>query len=112
MLDTWKAAGHPLVADFMHSARLWGYAACAHAVSDQDAARHLYEKLVPYDGQLLLWTWSFAPSSAAFTLGQLAETLGNHDRALAHYNDALAFEESCGAETLAARTRQALARLG
>lgn len=70
-----------------------------------------YDELPPYDGQLLLWAWCFAPSSAAFTLGQLAETLGDHDRALAHYTDALTFEESCGAETLAARTRQALARL-
>ena len=112
VLDTWKAAGHPLVADFMHSARLWAYTECAHTVGDQDAARLLYDELLPYDGQLLLWAWCFAPSSADFTLGRLAETLGDHDRALGHYTEALTFEESCGAETLASRTRQALARIG
>ena len=47
----------------------------------------------------------------AVVLGLLAETLGEQDRALAHYTDALAFEEQCQAETLAARTRQALARI-
>jgi hypothetical protein len=60
----------------------------------------------------LLWAWSFAPSSAAFTLGRLAETLGDHDRARGHYTEALTFEEACRAETLAAQTRQSLAGLG
>ena len=53
----------------------------------------------------------FIPTSAAFTLGQLAETLDQHDRAFTHYTDALALEEQIRAETLAARTRDALARL-
>ncbi len=85
VLGAWHASDRPLIADFMHSARLWGYAECAHATDDKDAARHLYEELIPYDGQLLLWAWVFVPSSAAFTLGLLAETLGERERALAHY---------------------------
>jgi class 3 adenylate cyclase/tetratricopeptide (TPR) repeat protein len=112
VLDAWHASDRPLIADFMHSARLWGYAECAHATDDKDAARHLYEELVPYDGQLLLWAWVFVPSSAAFTLGLLAETLGERERALAHYSDALSFEEEIGATTLARRTHEALAGLG
>ena len=112
VLDAWKEAGHPLVADLWHSARLWAYAECAHAVGDQDAARLLYDELLQYDGQLLLWAWCFVPASAAFSLGRLAEALSDHDRALAHYTEALTFEESCGAETLAARTRQSLTRVG
>ena len=107
-----EEAGHPLVADLWHSARLWAYAECAHAVGDQDAARLLYDELLQYDGQLLLWAWCFVPASAAFSLGRLAEALSDHDRALAHYTEALTFEESCGAETLAARTRQSLTRVG
>ena len=95
----------------MRSGRLWGLAECAHAVGDQDAARHLYDHLTPYDGQLLIYAFQFIAASAAFTLGLLAETLDQRDRALAHYTDALALEEGCGAETLAARTREALARV-
>ena len=111
VLDAWKEAGHPLVADLMHSARLWAYAECAHAVGDQDAARLLYGELLPYDGQLLLCAWCFVTSSAAFSLGRLAGTLGDDDRARPHYTEALTFEESCGAEMLAARTRRSLTRL-
>ena len=48
-------------------------------------------------GQLLLWAWCFAPSSAAFTLGQLAETLGDHDRARVHYTEALPLHGEGGA---------------
>ena len=105
VLDAWHAAGHELPVDLMRSGRLWGLAVCAHAVGDQDAARHLYDHLTPYDGQLLLYAFQFIAASAAFTLGLLAETLDQRDRALAHYTDALALEEGCGAETLAVRTR-------
>ncbi len=112
VLDGWLAAGRPLVADIMHSARLWGYSECAHAVGDRDAARHLYDELVPYDGQLLLWGWGiFVPASAAFALGRLAETLVERERACAHYGAALSFEEGIGAATLAERTRRALSHV-
>ena len=111
VLGAWHATDRLLIADIMHSARLWAYAECAHATGDKEAARCLYEDLLPYDGQLLLWAWVFAPSSAAFTLGLLAETLGERERALAHYSDALSFEEGIGATALAERTREARARV-
>jgi class 3 adenylate cyclase/tetratricopeptide (TPR) repeat protein len=111
VLDAWRATGYELPVDLMRSGRLWGLAESAYAVGDQDAARHLYNHLTPYDGQLLIYAFQFIAASAAFTLGLLAETLGQRDRALAHYSDALSFEEGCGAETLAVRTRAALARL-
>jgi hypothetical protein len=53
----------------------------------------------------------FIPASAAFTLGRLATTIGDHEQALAHYHAALVIEERAGAEPLAARTSQALADL-
>lgn len=112
VLGSWHAADHELANDASLPGRIWGFAECAHAVGDTDAARHLYEQLTPFDGQLLVYRLSFIPSSASSTLGRLAETLGDQDRARRHYTDGLALEESCGAETLAARTRQALARTG
>ncbi len=111
VLSDWHAAGRPLPADIMRSGWLWGITQCALATGDRDAARHLYDHVAPYDGQFLLFVLNFLPASAAFTLGQLAETLGEHDRALTHYTDALTLEESCQAETLATRTRDALARI-
>ena len=111
VLDAWRASGHGLPVDVMLAGRLWGLAECAYAVGDADAARHLYEQIAPFDGQMLVYGFAFIPASVPSTLGRLAETIGDHDRARAHYTDALMFEESCGAETFAARTRQALARL-
>ncbi len=112
ILDAWTSGGRPLIADAMRSARLWGFAECAHSIGDRDAARHLYEELLPYDGQLLVWFWGvFIPASAAFILGQLAGTLGEQARARTHYTDALAFEERVGAVTLSQRTGKALAAL-
>ncbi len=112
VLSTWHEAGHALPADGELPGRLWGLAECAHAVGDAEAARHLYEHLARFDGQLLVYGLFFIPASAASVLGRLAETLGEHDRARGHYTEALALEESCGAEMFAARTRQALTRLG
>lgn len=111
VLEGWHAGGQQLPLDLMRSGRIWGLAECAHAVGDKDAAKLLYEQLAPYDGQLLVYAFQFICASAAFTLGLLAETFGKHDRAVGHYSDALALEESCGATALAARTRQALARV-
>ena len=111
VLEDWHAGGQQLPLDLMRSGRIWGLAECAHAAGDTDAAQILYEQLAPYDGQLLVYAFQFICASAAFTLGLLAETLDQHDRAVGHYTDALALEESCGATALAARTRQALARV-
>ena len=60
---------------------------------------------------MLLYAHAHVPASADFTLGLLAETLGEHDLAATHYSDALDFEESCGADALVAGTRDAIARL-
>ena len=76
----------------------------------REAARHIYEQLTPYDGQLLLYGFHFVPASTAFMLGLMAETLGERERALDHYRSALAFEEQCDVPILAARTRQSLAQ--
>ncbi len=37
--------------------------------------------------------------------------MGERDRALGHYSDALAFEQEIGAKPFAARTREALDRV-
>ena len=111
VLDAWHADGRPLNPNIMRTGRAWGLAECAHAVGDRDAARRLYDDLSPYNGQMLVNLVNFIPASTAFTLGLLAETLDDQARALAHYTNALAFEEQCGAEPLAARTRQAITRI-
>ena len=111
VLDAWHANGRPLNPDINRTGLAWGLAECAHAVGDREAARRLYDDLCPFDGQLLVNLLNFIPASAAFTLGLLAETLDDQERALAHYTDALALEKQCEAQPLAARTRQALTRL-
>ncbi len=111
VLEAWHASGRRLPVDSSLPGRLWGLATCAHTVGDRDAAAHLYDHLTPYDGQLLYYGLAFVPASTAFTLGMLAETQGDRGRALAHFSDALAFEERIGATALATRTREALARV-
>ena len=111
VLATWHENGHLLPLNFVLAARLWGLATCAHAVGDGDAAARLYDPLLPWDGQILSQGWSISPASAAYTLGLLAETMGERDRALGHYSDALAFEQEIGAKPFAARTREALNRV-
>ena len=111
VLEAWHASGHALPVDLTRTARLWDLAECAHAMGDAEAARLLHEKLEPFDGQLLVHGYAFVPASAAFVLGKLAETQGDRDRALEHYTAALAFEESCGAQALAMRTRESGARI-
>jgi len=112
VLTTWQTDGRPLPLNFALPGRLWGLAECAHAVGDADAARHLYEQLTAYDGQLLVFGIEFSPASAASTLGLVAETMGDRDRALGHYTEALEFEERIGATVFAARTREARSRIG
>jgi tetratricopeptide (TPR) repeat protein len=111
VLAAWHAGGHMLAQESELGARLWALAECAHALGDQDAAGRLYDQLLPYDGQLLNLAVGWVPASAAFTLGLLAETLGDRDRAPRHYTEAIAFEERIRAEVLAVRTRAALARI-
>ncbi len=111
VLEAWHASDHRLPVDASLPGRLWGLATCAHAVGDRAAADHLYDHLAPYDGQLLYYGIAFVPASTAFILGLLAETQGDRSRALAHYSDALTFEERIGATALATRTREALARV-
>lgn len=110
-LAAWGKAGRPLPANLARPGRLWGFAVCAIAVGDSDAARGLYEPLTAYDGQLLLFGLAFFPAGAAYVLGLLAETFGEPERAAGHLRDALEFEERIGAEPFAARTREALARI-
>jgi tetratricopeptide (TPR) repeat protein len=111
VIDAWRASGHQLPDDMSRPGRLWGLAACALAIGDDEAADHLYDHVRPYDGQLLVYDYCYAPASAAFVLGMVAETQGDRVRALAHYTEALAFEEQIGAEGLADRTRRAVARI-
>jgi tetratricopeptide (TPR) repeat protein len=110
-LAAWHSDGRPVPLNFGLPGRLWGLAECAYGVGDGDAAARLYEPLTPYDGQLLFYGVVFSPASAAYTLGLLAETMGDRDRALGHYTDALTFEQEIGAKLFAARTREALGRV-
>ena len=109
ILEGWHTAGQRRPTDSNLTGRIWGLAECAHAIGDRDAAAVLYDRLLPYDGQLVVASISFIPASAAFTLGLLAETLDQPGRATEHYNDALTLEERCDARALSARTRDRLA---
>ncbi len=112
VVEEWKSADYPLPVTLSLPGRLWGLAVCAHAIGDAEAARRLYDPVLPYDGQLLLYGMAFLPAGAAYVLGLLAETFGEPDRAVAHFRDALEFEERIGAVPLADQTREALARIG
>lgn len=111
ILDAWHSSGHGLPDDLTRTARLWDLTECAHAVGDAEAASQLHQALEPYDGQLIVYGYAFVPASSAFTLGKLADAQGDRNRALAHYSDALAFEERCGATALAARTGEVIASI-
>jgi class 3 adenylate cyclase/tetratricopeptide (TPR) repeat protein len=111
VLDEWHASGHRLPDDLTRTGRLWDLTECAHAVGDAEAASQLHQALGPYDGQLIVHGYAFVPASSAFTLGKLADAQGDRDRAQAHYSDALAFEEHCGATALAARTGGVIASI-
>jgi hypothetical protein len=82
ILEGWHTAGQRRPTDSNLTGRIWGLAECAHAIGDRDAAAVLYDRLLPYDGQLVVASISFIPASAAFTLGLLAQTLGQQGRAI------------------------------
>lgn len=111
VLDAWGHDGHQPPGGWTGAARMWGLAECANAAGDHIAAEHLYEALLSFDGQLLVFLTSLIPASAAFTLGLLADTLGDEARARAHFADALDLEDRVGAVTLATRTLAAANRL-
>ena len=75
VLNDWNGAGQVMPPDISRPGRLWGLAQCAHALADGATAAVIYDHLLPYDGQLLLFATDFVPASTTFTLGQLAEAL-------------------------------------
>jgi len=79
----------------------------AYGLGDAARAAILYERLAPYDGQVVRGSrlaggcfWA-----VAHHLGLLAATMGRHDDAVAHFEAALALEARMGALPYLATTR-------
>jgi DNA-binding CsgD family transcriptional regulator len=84
--------------------------ACA-AVGDQDLAALVYPELAPLAGGNVVVGHGVACYGAADRfLGLLAATLGDHDRAAAHFERALALNRRMGATTWVAHTLYAYGR--
>lgn len=78
--------------------------ACA-AVGDEDLAALVYPELAPLAGGNVVIGHGVACYGAADRyLGLLAATLGEHDRAVGHFEQALAINREMGAETWVAHT--------
>ncbi len=84
--------------------------ACA-AVGDEALAALLYDELAPLAGANVVVGHGVACyGSADRYLGLLAGTLGDHDRAVEHFEQALAFNRRMGATTWVAHTLYAYGR--
>jgi class 3 adenylate cyclase len=97
--------------DWTRSAMLLSLAGAAWVTGDRVLGRSVYELLLPYDGQLLLFVCTHVPASAAYTLARAAIAVGEAERAVSHLEDAIAFEDGLGARVLATRSRVLLAEL-
>jgi DNA-binding winged helix-turn-helix (wHTH) protein len=81
-------------------------------LQDRPRSEWLYRQLRPYEGRNLLVGASVAfLGAAADYLGMLAASLGQHERACSHYDDALELNARMAARPWLARTRYRLAML-
>ena len=99
ILEGWHTAGQRRPTDSNLTGRIWGLAECGHAIGDRDAAAVLYDRLLPYDGQLVVASISFIPASAPSPSGCSPKP------------SASKVTRSCGAHALSARTPNRLAQL-
>jgi predicted ATPase/DNA-binding SARP family transcriptional activator len=81
------------------------------ALDDRVRAEALHEVLLPYAGRIVVFGGAGAYlSSTSHWLGALELTLGRHDEAVAHLEEAVAANERAGALPWLARARYDLAR--
>ena len=106
-----RGPGQLLEPDWSTTMGLYALAAAAAATGDADLGARVYEELLPYDGQMLLFCCCLVVSSAAHALGLAATAFGNTRLAIGHYRSAVAYEEASGAPVLASRSRVNLAEL-
>jgi hypothetical protein len=104
----WAGGIDAVTEDWTRAGTLFLMAEAAANLERPDWAEAVDAELEPWDGQLILHVCTYVPASVGFLRGRLAATLGRHEEAVERLETALAFEEACGAETLAARTRQVL----
>jgi hypothetical protein len=84
--------------------------ACA-SLGDKEAAKVLYEQLLPFDGRLALGIAEGSVGAVSRYLGLLARTLGRLDTAEGHLLDAIAMNAQMGAHPWTAHTRLDLANV-
>jgi tetratricopeptide (TPR) repeat protein len=83
--------------------------AVAAEVGDQAAAAQLYEAVLPYADQLVVWGGANSVNGpASYFLGLLARRLDMTDRAIEHLESATALAEGIGALPMLAHCRAAL----
>ena len=97
--------------DFTRSAVLHRLAETCVLLGDAARAARLYQLLLPYSGQLLIFSMQACLAAADRDLGMLAATMGRLDDAEHLLLAAEGLEDNFGAPPLVARTRLALARV-
>lgn len=95
---------------------MWLPVSCAAALvraalGDVDACSGLYDRLLPFSGQV--WMAGSMPAGGCvdLALGRMAMTLGRHDVALRHIDQAIRVDGSMGARAWLARSLEARADL-
>lgn len=113
--DARRALDRLAVNDFVDLPRDFRYLAATSLLSELcarlgDARRAgvLYELLLPYAQRNGVWgTWAVAcTGSVSRYLGLLATTMGCREKAVAHFEDALAMDTAIGAQPFVARTQR------
>jgi hypothetical protein len=104
----WEGGIDGVPEDWTRAGTLFLMAEAAANLDRADWAEAVNAELEPWDGQLILHVCTYVPASVGFERGRLSHTIGRTDEAVQRLETALAFEEACGAETLAARTRAEL----
>jgi tetratricopeptide (TPR) repeat protein len=96
--------------DVTYTLALAMLAEVCHALGDADRARAIYDRLLPYDGRLVVIGYGHACYGAvAMSLGLAAATMSRLDDAERHFIDAIDLDVRMGARPSAARSQRELA---
>ena len=86
-------------------AAMGSLAEAAAQLGDPDGGAQLYAELEPYADRLVQWSFTGNAGSVHRLLGRTAAVAGWHDRARAHFEEAVGRHAALGAAPLLARTR-------
>lgn len=110
LLDDAKRSGFGAAFDYIFLMVMAYWAVAATAVGDAESAAVLYGQLLPWQGKVG-FTGVAITGAVDHYLGRLADLLGRHDEATAHFGKALAIHERIRAPFFVAQTNLEWGRL-